>query len=453
MTATTAPLQAVFAGRRGRLLAGLLLAEFAGAVGTIAYSSVLPLASRDLDGAALYGATLAAGTLTTILTLATGVTMHPARRALFVSTALYAVGVVAAAAAPAMAVILAGNVLRGVGAGLLAGFGMSVIGGLYEGALRRRVLGLFAIMWLLPSVAGPTLNGVIASTFGWRWALAWPAAVVVVARLLIGRDADVVPWQPGSRRMAAVNGPLVVLGLGAASFTPQLGTWWAVLPFGAGTALAVLAIRRTMLALLGAAAAQLPVVVALGVVSLAFFGGDGLIALAVIDGLGYGVLASSMAIGAGLVAWSLAGLRPARRDLAVVGITLVAAGLAVVAVAVTLNGPAGLAGVVLAWTIGGLGMGIAYPRLTSDSFDDLPFEHVTAVATAVAFAELAGGAVGALLGGGAYSLATSATASAPHAITIALLLLAAAGFAGAVGRQFGGASRCRSTGTSRTVAG
>jgi hypothetical protein len=40
----------VFAGRRGRLRAGSLLAEFAGAVGVIAYSSVLPLASRDLHG-------------------------------------------------------------------------------------------------------------------------------------------------------------------------------------------------------------------------------------------------------------------------------------------------------------------------------------------------------------------------------------------------------------------
>jgi hypothetical protein len=46
-------LRAVFAGRRGRLLAALLLAEFAAAVQGIAYATVLPLASRDLDGARL----------------------------------------------------------------------------------------------------------------------------------------------------------------------------------------------------------------------------------------------------------------------------------------------------------------------------------------------------------------------------------------------------------------
>ena len=172
MTEPRAALRAVFAGRRGRLLAGLLLAEFAGAIGVIAYASVLPLAARDLHGGSLYGATLAAGSLTTILTLASGVTLHPARRALFVSTTLYGVGVITAAAAPTMVVMLAGNVLRGAGVGLLAGFGMSAIGGLYEGALRRRVLGLFAIMWLLPSLAGPAVNGLVASAVGWRWALA-----------------------------------------------------------------------------------------------------------------------------------------------------------------------------------------------------------------------------------------------------------------------------------------
>jgi hypothetical protein len=80
VTTATAPVRAVFAGRRGRLLAGLLLAEFAAAVQIVAYSSVLPLASRDLHGSSLYGATLAAGTMTMILVLASGLAVRPARR-------------------------------------------------------------------------------------------------------------------------------------------------------------------------------------------------------------------------------------------------------------------------------------------------------------------------------------------------------------------------------------
>jgi MFS family permease len=448
-----APLRAVFTGRRGRLLAGLLLAEFAGAVGIIAYASVLPLAARQLHGATLYGATLAAGTLTTILTLATGVTLHPARRALFVSTLLYGVGVVTAGVAPTMAVVLAGSVLRGAGSGLLAGFGMAAIGGLYEGALRRRVLGLFAIMWLVPSLAGPALNALVASAVGWRWALVWPAAIVIVARLLIGRDVDVVPWQPTARRVDPANGPLVVGGLAVASIAPQLDSWWALVPYCVGTAVAVLAAWRTLRSLIGPARARLPIVAVLGGVSLAFFGGDGMIALAVVEGAGYGVLAASAAVGAGLVAWSIAGLRPSSRDHAAAGVASVCLGLALVAVALRFSGGVALAGVIIAWAIGGAGMGIAYPRLTSDPFDELPPEQVTAVGTALAFAELAGGAVGALLGGGIYSLAVAAGASASSSLAAGFVLLAVAASVGAASRQFGAASRLRRSATSSSTSG
>lgn len=48
-------MRAVFAGQRGRLLTGLLLAEFGTAIQVIAFSTVLPLASRELTGAGLYG--------------------------------------------------------------------------------------------------------------------------------------------------------------------------------------------------------------------------------------------------------------------------------------------------------------------------------------------------------------------------------------------------------------
>src|SRR5690606_28151948 len=65
-------LRAIFRGRRGRLLSALLFTEFGVAVHSIAYSSVLPLASAELDGSALYGAVLTAGAFTTILVLAIG---------------------------------------------------------------------------------------------------------------------------------------------------------------------------------------------------------------------------------------------------------------------------------------------------------------------------------------------------------------------------------------------
>src|SRR3954470_15411154 len=105
-------LRAIFAGPRGRLLAALLLAEFAGAVQGIAYVTVLPLASRDLGGARLYGATLGAGNLVTGLVLALGAgltALFRPRTTLAAASWLYVVGVALAATAPAMPVLLAGS--------------------------------------------------------------------------------------------------------------------------------------------------------------------------------------------------------------------------------------------------------------------------------------------------------------------------------------------------------
>ncbi|HZZ96433.1 MAG TPA: MFS transporter [Jatrophihabitantaceae bacterium] len=199
----TAPLRSVFAGRRGRLLAGLLLAEFAGAVQSVAYSAVLPLASRELGGSALYGATLAAGSLTTILVLSAGswlLTRMSARATLFIATAVYAAGVVVAATAPTMALVLLGSILRGIAGGLLTGLGLTVIGALFDDTLRPRVLGLYALMWVLPSLLGAPVNAIIAVAFGWRWAMAWPVAVVIAARILPRfRRTPVLGSEPGGR--------------------------------------------------------------------------------------------------------------------------------------------------------------------------------------------------------------------------------------------------------------
>ena len=69
-------------------------------------------------------------------------------------------------------------------------------------------------------------------------------------------------------------------------------------------------------------------------------------------------------------AWP-AGRRP---DPAVLGLTLVVLALAAEALTQTgLLGPdAALAVVVGGWAVGGLGIGLAYPQLSSRAFDDLP---------------------------------------------------------------------------------
>ncbi|MCZ2846766.1 MFS transporter [Modestobacter sp. VKM Ac-2978] len=423
-------LRAVFAGRRGRLLFALLLAEFAAAVQGIAYATVLPLAARELDGSRLYGATLAAGTLVSVLVLATGsgltARLSP-RTTLLVATLLYVVGVIMSATAPAMGWLLAGSAVRGLAAGLLAAFGLSALGGLFDDALRPRVMGLFSLVWLLPSLVGPPLNAAIAVWTDWRWAMAWPAAVVIVARALMGRDVDLIPWRTGRRTVAVGVGLLVVAGLVLATLASGSGRWGIPLLAGGLLLAAAGSIRVFDQATAGDRPRTWVLICFTGLV-VAFFTADGLVPLAVVEGLDRSVVAGAVAIAAGLVTWSVAGARPPRPgrrpDPATLGIAALCPALA--AVGLTQSGllsPApALALLIAAWAVAGLGMGLAYPRLTAQAFDDLAPDRVAAVATAVAFAETTAVVMGSLLGAGTYSLGTSLGAGVRPSIGAALAL-------------------------------
>lgn len=435
-------MRAVFAGRRGRLLVGLLLAEFAAAIQTIAYAAVLPLASNELSGANLYGATVAAGSLTTLLVLAAGPALigrFGPRRTLVLATGIYVGGVLVAALAPAMAWLLGGSVLRGGASGLLLGVGLTAIGGLYEDQLRARVLGLFALMWLLPSFAGPVLNSIVAASLGWRWAMAWPAVLVLAARFLVVREAGLIPWRPERERADVGSGLWVVAGLILASVASGIGNWWATALFAGGLVTALVGSGRVLtrqLAGVGGGRDRAVVVRAFFGLCLAFFGGGGLVSLAVIESQGRGVVSASVVLGAGLVAWSLVGLRTRRidgwlGDTATLGFVLLALALTALAAAQATGATVGFAIALGAFAIAGIGMGLAYPRLSAAAFDELPAEDASRVATAVGFAEVAGTSVGSLLGAGVYSLAGPFEIGPSSSIGGAFALLSvAAGVAG-----------------------
>ncbi|NYJ06028.1 MFS transporter [Petropleomorpha daqingensis] len=439
-TTSTTSLRVIFSGRRGRLLAALLLAEFAGAVQGIAYATVLPLAAQELDGAALYGATLSAGLLTGVVVLAAGpgVTARlPPRQNLALATGLFVAGVVLSACAPAMGWLLAGGILRGIAGGLLAAFGLSAIGGLFEDDVRPRVLSLFTLVWLLPSLAGPPVNAAITVWLGWRWAMAWPVLVVIAARLLMSRDTGLIPAPSEEKETSLGTGLLVAAGLALASAATTRGGWGIPL-LVAGLLLAVVAGTRVMVRATADSRRRTTVVLAYACLAAAFFGGDGLIPLAIVEGLGRGVVASAVGLGAGLVAWSITGLLPAtagrRPDPAKVGTVLVVAALLTEAFAQTglVGSTPALVLAVAAWGVAGFGIGIAYVQLSAQAFDSLAPERVAAVAGAVAFAETASVVVGSLLGAGSYSLATGLHVGASTGISVGFLLVAAVGAVGAV---------------------
>lgn len=93
---------------------------------------------------------------------------------------------------------------------------------------------MFAMVWLLPSVAGAAVNAALTVAFGWRAALAWPAAFVLAGRLFVGRDIAMIPWKRSTAvRPSAAWILALLLGLVlAATATAVRGYGWLLLAAG-----------------------------------------------------------------------------------------------------------------------------------------------------------------------------------------------------------------------------
>ncbi|HLJ48238.1 MAG TPA: MDR family MFS transporter [Bryobacteraceae bacterium] len=77
--------------------------------------------------------------------------------------------------------------LQGVGAGIIVGLLFTIIGDIFAPAERARYQGLFAAVWGLASIFGPTLGGWITDHFSWRWVfyVNLPVGALAIGAILV----------------------------------------------------------------------------------------------------------------------------------------------------------------------------------------------------------------------------------------------------------------------------
>src|SRR6202521_921393 len=76
--------------------------------------------------------------------------------------------------------------IQGIGAGIMLGLVFTIIGDVFSPAERGRYQGLFAAVWGLASIFGPTLGGWLTDQFSWRWTfyVNLPVGALAVAAIL-----------------------------------------------------------------------------------------------------------------------------------------------------------------------------------------------------------------------------------------------------------------------------
>jgi MFS family permease len=309
-------------------------------------------------------------------------------------------------------------------------------------SMHPKVFAALSAAWVVPSLVGPALAGVVASALSWRWvfagiaplAVGGAALLVPVLRAIPRSERDVLAHHSGLAR-----GFLLAAGLGLIQLAAETVDWWSIPLLLAGVALGVLPLRRLLPAGALRLARGLPTVIMLrGLLSCGFFGAEAYLPLTLTrvhhgTPREVGIPLTLAALGWAAGSW-WQGRRPRSQTLVMrTGFATVAVGVATL---VVVAAPAtGLWAAVPIWAVAGTGMGITMPTISVLMLNLSPAQSQGANSAALQISDMVGSLIG-ITGAGA--LVTSfGFGRLTTSVTIADAILAGVAVLGAlaVGRS------------------
>lgn len=353
------------------MTAGLLLCVLAVAFETQAVLTAMPAAADDLGDLHLYAWAFTAVMIPQIVAIAVAGRWCDTRGPLQPFTlglALFASGVVVAALAPSMAVLLVGRAIQGLGAGGINLSLMVVTGRAYSPADRARVMTWFSACWMLPSFLGPAIAAWLSQNLSWHWVF-WsvlPFLAVGATFLLPGLARLPDHGETGDGDHVPVHAALgVAIGITLLQAAGQrwepLSLAWLVL----GTGLLAVWVRRLMPRGFSPFGEGLSSTVMARLVTAGSFMGMQAFLPLMLTQRGASLLVAGASITVSSAGWmggswlqSRPWLTLSRDRIIVLGASCVAAGLAVVTLGAALPA-SGIWLPVLGFTVCGLGMGLA----------------------------------------------------------------------------------------------
>ncbi|HEX4814260.1 MAG TPA: MFS transporter [Nonomuraea sp.] len=368
---------------RKALTAGLVAMVSLVAFEYMAVAIAMPVVARELGGLELYGlafsGAMAAGVIGTVLGGRWSDVRGP-RAPLWTGAAGFAVGLAVAGLAPSMEVLIAGRLLQGFGGALVSVALYVVVARVYPESLHPRIFSLFATAWVVPSMVGPAIVGVVTETLGWRWVFLLVPVLTAFAGLVLLRGlagqpvtggqsapAPGLPAKVGWAAVAAVGAGLMQYGSGGLR-AGGLALLLAVALLLAGAVVLAVALPRLLPKGTLRAARGLPAVVGLrGLAAGAFFAAEVMVPLMLVNERGLSTLVAGFALTGGALTWSFASWLQgreifSRRTNLVLGSAMIAAGVLVMGTVAFTAVPVVVA--YPSWIVTGFGMGLVYPTLS-----------------------------------------------------------------------------------------
>jgi MFS family permease len=423
----------LFSPARRTLTAGLVMTITLIAFEALAIAAVMPVVSTELGGLDLYGWVFSAfflGSLIGIVVVGGLIDRGGLVRPLAVGLALFSIGLVIGGLAPSMPVLVAGRFLQGLGAGAIPPTAYVSIGRALPEHLRPRMFAILSTAWVLPGVIGPALAGAIAQASSWRVVFLGLLPLIAVAgaitlpafRASVPNRPEVNGGETDREHVAAMETrrrlPLaLIVAFGSALLVAGL-TSGSVLPGGPlvvlGFSLVAVAFRRLTPAGTLLAARGLPAAVLLrGILTFAFFCADAYVPLALQHWRGLSPAVAGIALTGATLAWTAGAWTQARRfdqwgarRLVRGGFVVVVAGIAGFGLVLWPGMPV-IVGL-LAWTLAGFGMGLAYAPLSLTILREAPPDGMGAATSGLQLSDVLGTALGTGVGGALVALGARA---------------------------------------------
>jgi MFS family permease len=446
--------------RRGLTL-GLVLTITLVGFESLAISTVMPIVERELGGLELYGWVFSAfflGSLIGIVVVGGAIDRGGLAIPFGLGLGLFAIGLLAGGLAPSMPVLVAARFLQGLGAGTIQPIAYVAIGRTLPEALRPRMFATLSTAWILPGVIGPAIAGSVGETFGWRYVFLGLLPLIALAGALTFGALHAVADAPGaveeasadraateranaaSRRDRRSRLPLaIVVALGSALLTIGLTTGElapTVVLSTTGLAIGLLAFRR--LAPPGTLTARpiLPAAILLrGILTCAFFGVDAFVALTLVDWRGLSATEAGLALTAATVSWTAGSWVQARghgrwptHRFVQVGFAVAILGLS--GMLLVLRQDVSWLVAIVAFGVGGFGMGLAYSPLALIVLREASPETHGAATSSLSLTESLGTAFGTGLSGALIAASVRTTGNPAAGLAVAFTAATLIGLGG-----------------------
>jgi MFS family permease len=357
---------------------GMVSLVFLAAFEALAVTTIMPSVSADLDGRSWFSAAFSATLAASVVGMVAGGLWSDRsgpRLPLLASVAVFAGGLLLAGLAPGIELFVAARFLQGLGAGAMTVALYVVVARIYAPIDHPRIFGAFAAAWVIPSMVGPSVAGVVQEAFGWRWVFLGVVALAVAAtvmllpglrRLIDNPEPSSVATKGRLALAVVVAGAVVALDV-AGRASVAVGVVAAVVAL----VVVLLAVRPLLPRGTLAGSRGLPAVVLLrGAIAATFFATEIYLPYLLQEHYDVRPWLSGATLTVGALGWAGASQVQARLGARFdhhaalrIGALLLLVGITGELVATALHVSAFILGA--AWVLAGAGMGLMFPRISA----------------------------------------------------------------------------------------